>query len=293
MNWNQITFFANQINAEAISDYLHELGALAVTLKEGGEEEIFEPLPGETPLWQQTQVVGLFDQEIDIQVVLNLVGSKFSHAIAQHFIEEIEDQNWERAWLNDFKPMQFGENLWIIPSTYEPEAPNAINIFLDPGLAFGTGTHATTAMCLKWLDFNPPVNKCVVDYGCGSGILAIAAVKLGAAKVDAVDIDPQALEATRANAINNKVDQNINTFLPDKFSTKLVDILLANILAKPLIQFAKSFADIVMPEGKILLSGILAEQADEVLHAYEPYFEMVLADSQDGWVLLSGTRKVQ
>ncbi len=291
MAWNQLTCFTKQAEAENISDYLHELGALAVTFKEGGEDKIYEPMPGETPLWNDTQVVGLFDAELEIQLVIQLMTRKYPDTMASYQLEEIADQAWERAWLDEFKPMQFGANLWIIPSTYQPIDDKAVNIYLDPGLAFGTGTHATTAMCLAWLDANSPSNNTVIDYGCGSGILAIAAAKLGAVAVDAVDIDPQAIDATRTNAANNAVVQAINACLPEQFQDKLVDILLANILAKPLIGFAKTFAEWVKPEGKIVLSGILDAQADEVLCAYEPYFTMLRADSLDGWVLLSGSRK--
>lgn len=291
MAWNQITLYANQILAEKIADYLNELGALAVTLKEGGEDKIFEPLPGETPLWNATQVVGLFEDDLNLELLLGLLKQKFGDELPLVNTEVVEDQDWERAWLADFKPMQFGNRLWIIPSTFEPVDANAINIFLDPGLAFGTGTHATTAMCLKWLDANLVNGRSLIDYGCGSGILAIAAAKLGAKQIDAVDIDPQALDATRVNADNNGVAKCINTYLPDQFNTKLVDILLANILAKPLIELAGFFAELVLPEGRIVLSGILEEQAEEVLNAYKPWFDIRQADSQDGWVLLAGVRK--
>jgi len=291
MAWNQITLFTNQTLAEKISDYLNELGALAVTLQEGGEDKVFEPLPGETPLWDNTQVVGLFDQELGINLILGLLETKFAAALPTVKTEVIEDQDWERVWLNDFKPMQFGQRLWIIPSTFEPVDADGINIFLDPGLAFGTGTHATTAMCLRWLDGHDISGKSCVDYGCGSGILAIAAAKLGVTTVEAVDIDPQAIDATLANATSNGVENYIKACIPDQFDVKLVDLLLANILAKPLISFAKQFSEYVHPNGLIVLSGILDEQAKEVLIAYEPWFDMKVSDSQDGWVLLTGVRK--
>ena len=291
MSWNQVTVISKQDQAEQVSDYLNELGALAITLKEGGDDRVFEPLPGETPLWSETHVVGLFDDELDINLVVNLLKSKYAEQIVIQEIERIEDQDWERAWLDDFQPMQFGEKLWIVPSSYEPVDPEAINIVLDPGLAFGTGTHATTAMCLKWLDANEISGKSVIDYGCGSGILAIAAAKLGAKEIDAIDVDPQALVATEANARVNQVEKQINTFLPDQFKEKAVDILLANILAKPLISFAKSFSGLLNPGGKLVLSGILTEQADKVLQAYEPWFDVEVAENREDWILITGTKK--
>ncbi|MDX1810794.1 MAG: 50S ribosomal protein L11 methyltransferase [Gammaproteobacteria bacterium] len=291
MAWNQISLYAPKALAEKISDYLSELGAVAVTLQEGGEDRVFEPLPGETRLWEKTQVVGLFEEDLDLELVLSLLRQKFTDQLPQVYTERIEDQDWERAWLKDFKPMQFGRRLWIIPSTFTPVDEGAINIFLDPGLAFGTGTHATTAMCLQWLDSHDIAGKTCLDFGCGSGILAIAAAKLGASEVDGVDIDPQAIDATRMNAANNGVAEAIKTYLPEQFSWKTVDILLANILAKPLISLADQFAKNVVPGGSIVLSGILEEQADEVLAAYGPEFNMQKECTQDGWVLLVGTKK--
>lgn len=291
MSWNQLTFYSDQQQADAIADYLHELGALAVTLQEGGSDKVFEPLPGETPLWQETQVVGLFDQELSVDLLIPLIEARFGQNSLRYTVQEVADQDWERAWLDEFKPMQFGRHLWIIPSTYAPVDPDAINISMDPGLAFGTGTHATTAMCLEWLDLNRPIGKTLIDYGCGSGILAIAAAKLGAKTIDAVDIDPQAVSATITNAEQNNVANCIKTALPDQFLPKPVDILLANILAKPLISFANSFEQMVKPNGFIVLSGILEEQAEEVMEAYRPFFDIKIAKSLEGWVLLVGVKR--
>ncbi len=291
MAWKQLTFFTDQDHAEAISETLELLGALAVTLQEGGDDRVFEPLPGETPLWRQTRVLGLFESDMNLELVQSLLHSKFDAWIHGLEVSEVADQDWERAWLDDFKPMRFGKGLWIIPGAYEPPDTSAVNIFLDPGLAFGTGTHATTAMCLGWLDANPPRNKTVLDYGCGSGILAIAAAKLGASQVFGVDIDPQAIDATIQNATRNKIADKISVSLPDQLSQKTVDILLANILAKPLISFAKLFADLLRPDGQLVLSGILEEQAEQILEAYQLDFDLQVADNMDGWVLISGTRK--
>ena len=291
MAWNQITLYATQALAEKLSDFLHDLGAVAVTLKEGGAEEILEPLPGETPLWCDTQVVGLFEDDLEINQIVTMLKQLCSDiSFPKYKIEAVADQDWERAWLKDFQPMQFGENLWIVPSAYEPVDKAAINIFLDPGLAFGTGTHATTALCLKWLDKHKALDKNVIDYGCGSGILAIAAAKLGANRVCAVDIDPQAVVATDVNANNNGVAKNIETCLVEEFDGKAADLLLANILANPLMELAESFSKILKPEAPIVLSGILLEQADDVLQVYKQWFDMYEPEQQDGWVMLSGKK---
>jgi len=292
MPWKQLTFSTNAKTAEKLSDLLHDYGASAVTLKEGGAEEIFEPPPGETPLWQDTLVVGLFEMDQNIEVTLQLLKANLDVKPFPVFKEtEIEDEDWERAWLNDFKPMKFGKKLWIVPSEFEPEDPAGVNIFLDPGLAFGTGTHPTTALCLSWLDEHGAKDLQVVDYGCGSGVLAIAAAKLGAKNISAVDIDPQALIATEANAQKNNVLENINNYLPEAFSEKAADLLLANILANPLMDLAQYFTEILKKNGQIVLSGILKEQADEVFNAYQPYFEMGPVVEQEGWVMLQGTKK--
>ena len=293
MAWNQITLYASQALAEKLSDFLNELGAVAVTLKEGGAEEILEPLPGETPLWCDTQVVGLFEDDLDINLIVTMLKQMCSDIkFPAYSVEAVADQDWERAWLKDFQPMQFGEKLWIVPSAYEPEDKSAINIFLDPGLAFGTGTHATTALCLKWLDKYKAEGKDVIDYGCGSGILAIAAAKLGANRVYAVDIDPQAVVATNLNASNNGVAANIESCLVDEFDEKAADLLLANILANPLMELAEFFSKLLKPDAPIVLSGILLEQAEDVLQVYEQWFDMNQPEQQDGWVMLNGTKKV-
>ena len=295
MAWNQLTLYATQEIAEQLSELLEGLGAVSVTLKEGGEEEILEPLPGETPLWCDTQVVGLFEQEHDMdEVVATLKQKSGLTNFPQSFIEPVSDQDWERAWLKDFKPMQFGRRLWIVPSTYEPIDKAAVNITLDPGLAFGTGTHATTALCLQWLDENfssDAEGKDVVDYGCGSGVLAIAAAKLGASHVVAVDIDPQAVIATRENAKNNQVSNEIEACLVDDAAEMSADLLLANILANPLQALAKLFSESMKPDGRIVLSGILSDQVDSVLNVYVQWFEMDEPCYQDGWAMLSGKKK--
>ena len=296
MPWNQLTFTTNAEVAEKLSNLLHDYGAVAVTLKEGGADEIFEPPIGETPLWQDTKVVGLFELDQNIEATIALLKENLNSEVFPAFIEmRVEDQDWERVWLDDFKPMQFGKNLWIVPSEYEPVDKNAVNIFLDPGLAFGTGTHPTTALCLKWLDEHLggtiAQNQDVIDYGCGSGVLAIAAAKLGAKNIDAVDIDPQALIATDSNAEKNNVAGRIKNYLPEDFPEKAADLLLANILANPLMDLAQHFTELLKDNGQIVLSGILEEQAEEVLAVYQKHFDMQPAEILDGWVMLQGKKR--
>ncbi len=292
MPWTQLTFATSAGVAERLSNLLHDCGAVAVTLKEGGEEEIFEPPVGETPLWQDTLVVGLFELEQNIEATIALLKENLDIANFPVYKEtRVEDQDWERAWLDNFKPMQFGKKLWIVPSEYAPVDKNAVNIYLDPGLAFGTGTHATTALCLSWLDENNVQGLDVIDYGCGSGVLAIAAAKLGAKKVSAVDIDSQALLATNANAEKNNVSGRIKNYLPDALAVKAADLLLANILANPLIELAEYFAKLLKDDGQIVLSGVLEEQIEDVLAAYRAHFDMRLPTVLDGWVMLQGKKR--
>ncbi|NNF97157.1 MAG: 50S ribosomal protein L11 methyltransferase, partial [Halobacteria archaeon] len=206
-------------------------------------------------------------------------------------LNPLEDRDWVRAWMDGFEPMRFGKRLWICPSGYTPPEPQAVNILLDPGLAFGTGTHPTTAMCLRWLDAHPPQDLAVIDYGCGSGILAIAACKLGARHVSGVDTDPQALLATYDNAEKNQVSDCIDAYLPADFHSQAVPLLLANILAGPLQSLASRFSELVVPAGHIVLSGILAEQAELVMQQYQTAFDIQLVDQREDWVCLAGQRR--
>jgi len=292
MAWIQITFITHRDIAEPLSELLHENSALSVTLQEGGDEKIFEPAIGETPLWQDTQVVALFEDDAPIEDVLVTLKQKLDcNTFPAYEICNVEDQDWERAWLDDFKPMQFGENLWIVPSAYEPTDVSATNIALDPGLAFGTGTHPTTSLCLTWLDKNKAEHDVVVDYGCGSGILAIAAAKLGAAKVIGVDIDPQAIDATYRNAENNQVSNIIEAYLPKQYELKAADLLLANILANPLHELAEHFSQGVKTGGRIVMSGILKEQAEQIIEKYQQWFDMDEPIFKEEWGLLTGVRR--
>lgn len=291
MAWLQLIIPTDDSLADKLSDALMEHGAVSVTLQDMQDQPVLEPELGTTPMWSQTRVVGLYDANENLNQVIVNIEQQLRIKITEWKAEPLEDKDWVRAWMDSFKPMQFGKNLWVVPSTFEPPQPNAANILLDPGLAFGTGTHPTTSMCLEWLDANPPTDKTVIDFGCGSGILAIAAILLGAKQAEAIDIDPQALIATRDNAEKNQVADKINTYLPDQFQKLKTPLLLANILASPLIQFAAYFSELTEPQGQIVLSGILAEQAENVLDAYRPYFDITLWKQHDDWVCLAGIRK--
>jgi len=291
MPWLQVKCTTRPQFVEELSDWLSAHGALSVTYEDAADQPLYEPPPGQTPLWQRTVVSGLFEADIDSEALGHSLQAEHGPAIDQLRIEILEDKDWVREWMTHYRPMQFGERLWIVPSHHTPPDPAAVNIFLDPGLAFGTGTHPTTAMCLRWLAAHPPAGQTVVDYGCGSGILAIAAARLGAARVIAVDNDPQALLATRDNAERNQVATYIECRDVEPPLQMQCDTLLANILAGPLLGLAGRFADLLRPGGNIALSGILAGQADELRRVYQAWFEFQPAQHQDEWVLLNAIRK--
>ncbi len=291
MAWLILHIDSDQAHCEAIESALLENGAASVTLQDSADQALFEPAPGETPLWQQVRISGLYDADSAIERIVESLQSRPELAIARHQVEILEDKDWVRSWMDSYQPMAMGRRLWICPSWLQPPDPGAVNLVLDPGLAFGTGTHPTTAMCLRWLDRQDPGGNSVIDYGCGSGILAIAALLLGAASAVATDIDPQAIAASQANAERNRVnDQRLTLCYPaDMAATGPVDILLANILAGPLSDLAPQISPLVRPGGRIVLSGILSAQAAAVMAAY-PQFEFSNPVSEDGWVLLEGTR---
>ncbi|MGB0722020.1 MAG: 50S ribosomal protein L11 methyltransferase [Gammaproteobacteria bacterium] len=290
MPWIKLEFAIQPDRADAVSDALVEAGASAVTLIDGGDQPVLEPAPGEIRLWDDTRVIGLFEADTDIEATLSLIGALLQGPLPTHRVEALEDKDWVRAWMDDYKPMAFGDRLWIVPWHSEPPEPNAINLRLDPGLAFGTGTHPTTALCLSWLDGQDCTGQNVLDFGCGSGILGIAALLLGAQRVDAVDIDPQALQATLENAQRNGVADRIHTYLPDAAPRVQADRVLANILAKPLLELAPLLASHCRPGGHIVLAGLLDNQAHEVSARYSEWFIMDPPESLDGWTRLSGQR---
>lgn len=275
--------------AEEASQDLSELGAAAVTLEDAEDTPVLEPAPGATPLWPDVIVTAMF--ELDQGPLMERIRQLPAWSARKGFqVSALPDRAWEREWLKDFQPMRFGRNLWVLPGDSAAPDPDAITLRLDPGLAFGTGTHATTALCLEWLDDHPPAGLRVVDYGCGSGILGIAAALLGAASVIAVDNDPQALTATVANALRNGVGDMI-TVRPSTDTLARADLLLANILAGPLAELASDFARAIETGGTVVLSGILAGQANEVATAYEPWFLIDEISERDGWVRISAQRK--
>jgi ribosomal protein L11 methyltransferase len=290
MAWIQFIFNSTPDSAEQLSDVMSECGASAVTFEDNADQPLFEPPVGTTPLWAATRVIALFEADVDTDSIANLAQAMLApEPLPAYKIEAVEDKDWEREWMDNFQPMSFGDKLWIVPSWHQAPQPDALNILLDPGLAFGTGTHPTTALCLNWLDQADVQGKYVIDYGCGSGILAIAAALLGAEKVIGIDIDPQALEATQENAKRNKVQ--IETYLPDNCPPlKPCDLLLANILAGPLQSFAEHFAKITKDSGDLVLSGILAEQAQAVSQSYSPWFTMDKPAQKEEWIRLTGKR---
>lgn len=291
MAWLQVHIPSTAAHAEAVEDALLALGAQAVTLADAADQPLFEPPPGATPLWQETIVSALFDAETDTDALLASLTAQLGAAPADYRMEQLADQAWERAWMDDFKPMQFGERLWIVPSWAEPMSGDAVNLRLDPGLAFGTGTHETTAMCLRWLDGADLTGKTVLDFGCGSGVLAIAALLLGAERALACDIDPQALMATRENAALNGVAHRLDACLPEELPPHATfDLVIANILAGPLVELAPQLLGHCAPGGELVLSGILAEQADAVEAAYTPTLRFAPRARDGDWVRLAGRR---
>lgn len=283
MPWVQViaTTWADQ--AELLADELSHLGALAVTLVDGAEQPIYEPLPGTTPLWQCTQVVGLFPQSTDGAAIYAQLHAWHPHI--QHWqIQALADSPWEQT---ETQPLCFGHRLWIMPP-HSPHPPQATVVEMNPGQAFGTGTHPTTALCLQWLDQADLQHKQVIDYGCGSGILAIAASKLGARKVLAVDHDPQAWTATLRNAHHNGVADRIECVQPHALPTAEADIILANILANPLIELAPHFIRCLKPTGTVVLAGLLTSQIAAVSAAYSPYFHLKPPVIQEDWARLEG-----
>lgn len=288
MPWIQLKINTTSDLAEPISELLEESGALSVTFQDTYDTPVYEPLPGETKLWGNTDVIGLYDAQTDLdelKAILNL--DQYSYKF-----EQLEDKDWEREWMDNFHPMQFGQRLWICPSWRSVPDPNAINVMLDPGLAFGTGTHPTTALCLKWLDSLDLKDKLVIDYGCGSGILAIAALKLGAKRVIGIDIDPQAIQASRDNAERNNVSHDIELYLTKDIPDNLqADVLVANILAGPLKELEPNINSLIKPAGLLGLSGILTSQSQSVCTAYQPHFDLDPVAEQEEWCRITGKKK--
>ena len=292
MPWLQVRLAITPDQAETYEDALLEVGAVSVTFMDAEDQPIFEPDLGTTPLWSHTHLLALFEADTDPDSLVAHLQLLTGGALPEHRIERIEDQDWERSWMDNFQPMRFGRRLWIVPSWHTAPEPEAVNLLLDPGLAFGTGTHPTTALCLEWLDGQELAGCSVLDFGCGSGILAIAALLLGAPQAVGTDIDPQALEASRDNAGRNGIEPaRFALYLPADLPQQAADVVVANILAGPLVALAPQLTRLVKPGGRLALSGILAEQAEEVRAAYNEAFVLEPTALKDGWVRISGIRR--
>ncbi len=289
MAWHQISVITNEDTAPKLADFFDNLGAVSVTYMDAEDEPVYEPAIGETKIWSNTQVIALYELDVDTADIKTAVLDQFKAAELQNWLEEtIADQEWERAWMEFYKPMKFADRLWVCPTDQEQREEGTVCLTLDPGLAFGTGTHPTTALCLEWLASHDLTDKVVIDYGCGSGILAVAAVLLGAKVAHAVDIDPQAITATESNALKNNVADKIICYLPEQFILLQADIVLANILAKPLIEMSAAISALVAPSGALVLSGILAEQAESVTAAYQQHINFNALVQQEDWIRLDG-----
>lgn len=315
MTWLQLHIDTDPASVDRIENALTEAGAVSVTLQDNADQPVLEPGVGETPLWDATRLTALFSGSATPQDIIKQLGRSLGKPPTNYRFESLEDQDWERSWLDNFTPLRFGNNLWVCPSWQQAPDPDAVVIALDPGLAFGTGTHQTTALCLEWLEQAELTNKVIIDYGCGSGILAIAALLLGAKSAICVDNDPQALIATRANATQNGIDEaSLAVCLPEQLEQTLNDIarseaiatsetsaksknsdihdgfdlVIANILAGPLITLAPQLSGLMAPNGELVLSGILDIQAEQVMQAYNSKVNFSPMAKRDEWVRLNG-----
>ena len=298
MPWLQIKINTNPDNAESYEDLLLSAGCAAVTLQDSEDQPIFEPDLGTTPLWNKTTVTGLFATEHNLETTLAFIIQGHEQLFPEIpcppvNTEILEDKDWEREWMDNYHPMKFGERLWVCPSWREVPDPQAVNLMLDPGLAFGTGTHPTTALCLEWLDSQNLDNQYVIDYGCGSGILGIAALLLGANKAIGVDIDPQALQATKDNLLRNHLDDDIlHVYMPANTPNTQADTLVANILAGPLVELSPTLADLTKTGGSICLSGLLEAQEGEIVNAYSKWFDLEPVAKKEGWIRINGKKRI-
>ena len=297
MSWLALNVDTDAAHAEALSEALLDLGALSVDLLDADadtpdEQAIFGE-PGEPPpgLWQHNRISALFDDDRDVVAILRQAASSIGlEPLPAYRIETLADSDWVRLTQSQFEPIRISQRMWIVPTWHTPKDAEAINIVLDPGLAFGTGSHSTTRLCLRWLDGHIKGGESVLDYGCGSGILAIAALKLGAAHAVGVDVDSQAVSASRDNAAANKVE-NAQFYLPDDAPKGSYDLVVANILTNPLRMLAPLLANATRQGGQIVLSGILEEQAQDVMNIYQQWFDLNAPVFEDGWACLSGRKR--
>ena len=297
MKWLQIHITVEKSQVEFTETLLESLGAVSVTLDDAENQDLLEPLPGETPLWNKVIVTGIYAQEDDEQIDVAALETFIRTQLPTEPMrsEFMEDQEWERTWMDAYEPIKIGEKYWIVPEWMEAPEADAVNIKLDPGLAFGTGNHASTFLCLQWLGKTDVKDKIVIDYGCGSGILGVAALLLGAKKVYATDIDPQAVLATQQNADLNGVLDKLYVGLPEEFNKELADqkadVFVANILAGPLMALAADFSTLIKSEGAFALAGVIEEQVDDVSRVYSEFFDILDVEKRDGhWCRISGKR---
>ncbi len=292
MTWHQISVITTEDLAPRIADFFDKLGAVSVTYMDAEDEPVYEPAIGETKIWSNTEVIALYEMDAEPELIKARLYTQFDAEQLHNFRHDlIEDQEWERAWMEFYKPMKFAKKLWVCPTDQEQYETGTVCLTLDPGLAFGTGTHPTTALCLEWLASHELAGKTVIDYGCGSGILAVAGILLGAKIAHAVDIDPQAITATQSNALKNKVADKVACYLPEQFTPFQADLVLANILAKPLIDMAEQISNLVAPGSQLVLSGILYEQAESVMNAYQKYIIFNPPVQQEDWIRLDGIKR--
>jgi len=285
LSWCKVNLICNSNDVSIIEEILVANDAISISMgDESGNNPIYEPKVGETPLWHVIELSALFEETISREVVNSLLeGISYSNLI----IRKLENQNWIEKYQENFKPIKFGKRIWVVPSWSENlKIPESIQIKMDPGMAFGSGSHETTHLCLEYLDENPPKKLSVLDYGCGSGILGIASLLLGADEGIAIDIDPQALIATRENSKKNNVFSRIQIGQPEGFTDAKVDVLISNILKRSLVQLMQTFYKITKKDSKVILSGILITQVDEVIDHYKSFFELESFSSKNEWSLL-------
>ncbi|MHC5035466.1 MAG: 50S ribosomal protein L11 methyltransferase [Planctomycetota bacterium] len=293
MSWVQLIMDLERLDSSRVEEALLREGALAICLQDAGDDPVIEPGPGMTPLWPHIRVTALFPANTSQEHLLEKFRVDLGvDELPDVRFEILEDRAWEREWLKHFKPQRFGRRLWICPSGHETPSASAVTVHLDPGLAFGTGTHPTTALCLEWLDSEPLEGRSVLDFGCGSGILGIAAARLGAARVVALDTDPQALDATRANAAANLVEDRVEVLPVGQPPKGEFDYVLANILAEPLLRLAPTLARLTRPRGSIVLSGILTDQVDQLTRRFGEWFGMQSPMIREDWARVTGRRTI-
>mgnify|MGYP003385806438 CR=1 FL=1 len=297
MAWLQLRIDTDATQASTVELILDLLGATSITFEDAANQPMYEPPLGTNPLWHLTRITALFDADTDQQQLIDQLTEQLQVQTSKpeapaYQLQLIEDKAWQTEWMKHIQPLRFGDNLWIVPEGFDTPEPDAVNLRFNPGLAFGTGSHPTTALCLEWLSQQDLNNKTLIDYGCGSGILGIAACMLGTRENHMVDIDTQALDSTRLNAqLNDQSDKQIRCYLPESFDNTQSDILVANILATPLIENAEKFSTLVPSKGLLALSGILYDQIDSVRSAYEQWFDFEPPSLKEEWVLLKASRK--